>query len=147
LAVKVTPHIIAGPHLRATPDGEVWLRVSGDGPATVSLRSTWRIAPRWLGSSRARHVRFGARRIVLQPDTATRTSIRLSREHLALLHRMRTIRATIRVRTETGVVTRMVELHSPAKRARPGGRDSVGTRRQPAAPPARDAWLSAPTRA
>jgi hypothetical protein len=138
LAVKDTPRIISGAPLQATPDGEVALRVSGDGPATVSLRSTWRITPRWLGSGRPRHVRFGTRRVVLRPDTATTISIRLSPAHLALLHRMRTIRVTIRVHTQTGVVTRMVDLHSPGKRAKPGG-DSVGTRRRPAAPPARDA--------
>jgi hypothetical protein len=87
--------IVSRNHLRAAPDGKVDLRVSGCGPAVVTLRSARALGPRWLGGGRPRIV---------------------SREHLALLHRMQTIRTTIRVQTAAGVCKRRVNLHAPGRR-------------------------------
>ena len=114
------PHIIVGNHLRATPDGEVVLYLSGSGLATVALRSARTITPRWLGSPRPRVVKFGMRRVGLRPDAVTPVTFRLSKDHLALLHRMQTIRTTIRLQTDDGVLTRRINLHSPAFRRRRG---------------------------
>jgi hypothetical protein len=116
-------HIVVGSHLRATPDGDVVLHVAGDGLATVTLRSARPITPRWLGSGRTRNVRLGMRRIALSPDAVTTLTFRLSKDHLALLHRMQTMRVTIRLQTSDGVLTRRCTLHSPAvKRRRGSGR-------------------------
>ena len=107
-------HIVVGSHLRATPDGGVTLHVAGSGLATVTLRSARPITPRWLGSGRPRNVRLGMRRVALSPDAVTTLTFRLSKDHLALLHRMRTMRVTIRLETADGVLTRRIDLHSPA---------------------------------
>jgi hypothetical protein len=118
------PRIITGRHLRATPEGEVVLYVAGSGLATVTLRSARPITLRWLGSGRPRNVRLGMRRVALAPGRVTELTFRLSKDHLALLHRMQTMRVTIRVQTDDGLRTRRIDLHSPArKRAR--GRASV----------------------
>ncbi|HEX6020347.1 MAG TPA: hypothetical protein VFZ00_00030 [Solirubrobacter sp.] len=109
-------HVIIGGHLRATPDGHVALHLSGSGLATVTLRSARTITPRWLGSGRPRIVRFAMRRVALRPDAVTTVTLKLSKEHLALLHRMQTIRVTIRLETDDGVVTRRTNLHAPAVR-------------------------------
>ena len=114
------PHIIVGNHLRAMPDGQVVLHLSGSGLATVTLRSARTITPRWLGSARPRIVRLGMRRVALRPDAVTTVTFRLSKDHLALLHRMQTIRTTIRLQTDDGVLTRRIDLHSPAFRRRRG---------------------------
>jgi hypothetical protein len=113
------PRIVAGSHLRATPDGEVVLHVAGSGLATVTLRSARPITPRWLAGSRPRNVRLGMRRVALAPGGVTELTFRLSKEHLALLHRMQAMRVTIRVQTDDGLRTRRIDLHAPArKRAR-----------------------------
>ena len=83
-------HIIVTKHLRASPDGEVVLAVSGSGLATVTLRSARPIAPRWLGRGRPRLVVLGMRRVAMRPDALTTVAFKLSRDHLALLHRMQT---------------------------------------------------------
>ena len=111
--------IIVGEHLRTTPDGRLVLRLSGSGPATVTLRSSRPVPPRWLGSARPRPVQFGMRKIDLRPEAVTTVILRLSDDHLALIHRMQSIRATIRVQTREGVRTRRVSLHPPT--CRPGG--------------------------
>jgi hypothetical protein len=114
-----TSHIVVASHLRATPGGEVVVHVAGSGLATVTLRSARPITPRWLGSGRPRNVRLGMRRVALAPDSVTELTFRLSKDHLALLHRMQTMRVTIRVETAEGVRTRRIDLHSPAyKRSR-----------------------------
>jgi hypothetical protein len=59
------------------------------------------------------------RRVALAPAGVTELTFRLSKDHLALLHRMRTMRVTIRVQTDDGLRTRRIDLHAPArKRAR-----------------------------
>jgi hypothetical protein len=90
------------------------LHVSGSGLATVTLRSARTITTRWLGRGRPRVVTFGMRRLALRPDAVETVTLKLSKDHLALLHRMRTIRTTIRLQTDDGVVTRRINLHSPA---------------------------------
>jgi hypothetical protein len=111
-----TARIIASNHLRSTPEGRVTLRLRGSGLATVTLRSARPITPRWLGSGRPRLVALGMRRVALRPDALTTVTFRLRRDHVALLHRMQTMRAVIRVQTDDGVVTRRINLHSPAGR-------------------------------
>ena len=106
--------IVSRNHLRAPPDGKVDLRVSGCGPAVVTLRSARSLGSRWLGGGRPRIVRFGSARLSLTCGVVTTVTLRLSREHLALLHRMQTIRTTIRVQTAAGVFKRRVDLHAPA---------------------------------
>jgi hypothetical protein len=127
------PRIITGRHLRATPEGDVVLSVAGSGLGTVTLRSARPITPRWLAGSRPRNVRLGMRRIALAPGAVTELTFQLSKEHLALLHRMQTMRVTIRVQTDDGLRTRRIDLHAPARRARTrtsGSRDPVVPRRR-----------------
>lgn len=112
--------IIVGNHLRATPEGRVVLRLSGSGPATVTLRSARPITPRWLGSTRPRVVRLGMSQVDLSPDGVTTVTLRLRSDHLALLHRMQSMRATIALQTHDRLLTRRIDLHSPACRL---GRD------------------------
>jgi len=107
--------LIAGNHLRATPDGRVVVRVRGSGPATVTLRSARPIAPRWLSGRRARNVRLGVRRIALERGADTTVTFRLSADDLALLHRMHTMRIAIRLQTAEGARSRRVDLHSPGR--------------------------------
>ena len=108
------PRLILGSHLRATPDGRVVVRASGSGLATVTLRSARTITTRWLGRGRPRVVRFGMQRVGLRPGETTEITFKLSKDHLAMLHRMQTVRATVRLQTDAGVVTRRIDLHSPA---------------------------------
>jgi hypothetical protein len=110
--------IVSRNHLRATQDGEIDLRVSGCGPAVVTLRSARGLGPRWLGGGRPRIVRFGSARLLLTCGRVTTVTLPLSREHLALLHRMQTIRTTIRVQTAAGVCKRRVHLHAPGRHRR-----------------------------
>ncbi|MGF2075610.1 hypothetical protein, partial [Enterococcus casseliflavus] len=61
----------------------------------------------------------------------TTIDVRLTKDHLALLHRMGTLRATIRVATHREVQRRRILLHAPAGRrvgAQPGSppRSRVG---------------------
>jgi acyl-coenzyme A thioesterase PaaI-like protein len=116
---------IRSSHLRATADGHVTIELAGPvtGPAraaTLALTSARRISTRWLGSGRPRVVTFGAAHVVLEPGTSTSVTIRLSRERLALLRRMRTVRATARVTTEgnhgrTVAVSRRLNLDAPRR--------------------------------
>ena len=112
------PRLIVGDHLRATPGGRVVLRLTGCGPATVTLRAARPITPRWLGSARPRLVRFGRCDVALRPGAVTTVSLRLSRDNVALLHRMGSVRVTIRVQTPDGHLTRRIDLHSPARKPR-----------------------------
>jgi hypothetical protein len=75
--------IVSRNHLRATPDGKVELRVSGCGPAVVTLRSARALGPRWLGGGRPRIVRLGRARMLLTSGRVTPVTLRLSSEHLA----------------------------------------------------------------
>ena len=109
------PRLIVGDHLRATPDGRVVLRLTGRGMATVTLRAARPITPRWLGSARPRLVRFGRCEVDLRPGDVTTVSLRLSRDHLALLHRMQSVRVAISVQTPDGHITRRIDLHSPLR--------------------------------
>ena len=54
------------------------------------------------------------RLVCCDPMPSRGVTFRLSKDHLALLHRMQTIRTTIRLETDDGVVTRRIDLHSPA---------------------------------
>lgn len=109
--------ILAGPHLRATPDGHVLLRIRGGaGPATVTLSSARPLTPRWLGGVRARVVRLGQRDVPLRRGVVTTVTLQLSKDHVALLRRIRTLRVTIRVATGDHVQRRRTNLHAPARK-------------------------------
>ena len=110
-----SPLVIGDPHLHATADGHVIVRVRGDGPAVVTIRSARPLTSRWLGGTRARLVRLGEQRLSLPSTGTTTIAFALSAEHLALLHRMQTLRTTITVTTAAGVCRRRVYLHPPRR--------------------------------
>lgn len=118
MAESVTPvSILAGRDLRAAPSGHVVLRIRGGaGPVTVTLSSARPLTPRWLGGVRARVVRLGRSDVTLRPGVVTTVSIQLSKHHVELLHRMRTLRTTIRVASGDHVHRRRINLHPPARR-------------------------------
>ena len=106
-----------GGHVRAAADGRVVMHVrGGDGPATVTLSAARPIAPRWLGGTRARIVRFGRQELCLNPGAETTINLRLTKHHLALLRRMQTIRATVRIEAGRDSRRRRIVLHAPPKR-------------------------------
>lgn len=91
-------------HARATADGAVTFDVHGAPPgAKVTLTSARRIPSRWLARGRPRIVKLGS-----APADATVT-IRLSREHFALLRRMRTLHAVAHI---AGDGKRAITLHA-----------------------------------
>jgi len=93
------------PHHRrhASPSdtgGTARLRVSGSGPAgglvALDVSHVTSLARQWPAAARAvRYVPGG-----LPPGVVTTVSIRLSRERLALLHRIGTILVSVRVRSD-----------------------------------------------
>ena len=124
-------NILSGPHLRVSCDGDLalQLRCSGAAPAgclaVVSLKSERRISSRWLRRGRSRTVSLARRKLTLPSGKRTTATVRLSRENLALLRRMQTIRAIVRVTAsdEAGHVTtvsKLISLHAPQRR--PGTR-------------------------
>jgi hypothetical protein len=130
-------NVLSGPHLRAGADGDLAFQVSCCGAATagcrvvVTVKSQRRISSRWLARGRSRIVSLARRKVTLPSGSRTTVTVRLSGENLALLHRMQTIRAIVRVTAtdEAGHVTtasRLIRLHAPARppirAASPGGR-------------------------
>src|SRR6478752_3146634 len=83
------PLVIGDPHLRATADGLVIVRVRGDGPAAVTIRAAGPLSWR----------RLGERRLSLRPTGTTTVAFQLSDDHLAWLRRRQTTRMTITVTT------------------------------------------------
>jgi hypothetical protein len=120
--------VIHSSHLRSTADGKVTIELSGPrrGPAraaTLTLCSARRIGPRWLGGGHPRIVAFGSAHLVLAPQATSTVTIRLAKERLALLRRMGTVRATVRVATlgndgRVVAVSRRLDLHAPRRPSR-----------------------------
>jgi hypothetical protein len=116
---------IGSTHLHPTADGRLTIALSGPrtGPAraaTVTVTSARRIPTRWLGSGHPRIVTLGSAHVVLAPRVTTTATIRLSKERLALLHRMGRLRATVRVASQGNngrvvTVSRRLDIHAPRR--------------------------------
>lgn len=107
------PLVIGDSHLHATADGVVVVRVRGDGPAVVTVRSARPLTARWLRAGRARLVRLGEQRVSLPHSGTATIAFQLDDERFALLRRMQIMRTTISVTTAAGVCRRRVYLHAP----------------------------------
>jgi hypothetical protein len=116
--VASAPVVVGSAHVRPRPDGSFSLQVRGRGPALVIVGSARRIGTRWLGGPRPRLVRLGLRRAELTPGRTATVAFRLSEDHLALLRRMQTVRATVSVTTPAGACRRRIYLHAPARQRR-----------------------------
>ena len=71
-----------------------------------------------LGIRPYAHIVFGDSGFAQGSNQLTAVTFRLSKGHLALLHRMQSVRTTIRVQTAAGVSKRRVTLHSPQRQKR-----------------------------
>ena len=118
--------ITTGRHLDATAEGEIALVLRGHAGdrGTVTLKSERRIPSRWLERGRPRVVTLARRRFAIPADGCSELTLRLSPEHMALLRRMGSTRAVVRVATSESRAAKAVTIHAPSRTSgrRAGGR-------------------------